>query len=73
MSETWSRSEAILQRLAEDRNHLETLRRRGMAYAREHITWDAKARMTYTVLLWTTGRGPKPGLVPPEQVGPLAA
>jgi glycosyltransferase involved in cell wall biosynthesis len=61
-----ARIEAVLQRLAVDRNHLQVLRRQGMAYAREHLTWSGKAQMTSAVLLWATGRGPKPNLMPPE-------
>src|SRR5262249_8646097 len=49
--------ESILKRLAEDRNHLETLREHGMVYAREHLTWDGKARAVTEILLWVTGRG----------------
>ena len=57
--------ESVLRRLAEDRNHLDSLRARGMAYARESLTWDAKARVVSDILLWATGRGPKPELLPP--------
>lgn len=62
--------EAILKHLSEDRDHLETLRRQGMAYAREHLTWDGKARVMSKILLWVTGRGAKPTLPPPERVSP---
>lgn len=51
---------SVLRDLADDRNHLETLRQEGMAYAREHLTWDGKARVVSRVLHWTTGDGPKP-------------
>jgi glycosyltransferase involved in cell wall biosynthesis len=51
---------SVLRHLADDRNHLETLRQEGMAYAREHLTWDGKARVVSRVLRWTTGHGPKP-------------
>jgi glycosyltransferase involved in cell wall biosynthesis len=51
---------SVLRRLADDRNHLETLRQEGMAYAREHLTWDGKARVVSRVLDWATGHGPKP-------------
>jgi glycosyltransferase involved in cell wall biosynthesis len=62
--------EAILKHLADDRNHLETLRQQGMAYARENLTWDAKARVMTDILLWATGRGSKPELQPPERLNP---
>jgi glycosyltransferase involved in cell wall biosynthesis len=58
--------EAVLKHLAEDRQHLEALRRQGMMYAQEHLTWDGKARVMSTILLWATGRGPKPLLPPPQ-------
>ena len=60
--------ESILKHLAEDRNHLEMLRQQGMAYAREHLTWDGKARVVSNVLRWATGHGPKPALEPPERL-----
>jgi glycosyltransferase involved in cell wall biosynthesis len=60
--------ESILQRLANDRDHLETLRQQGMAYAREHLTWDGKARVMSQILFWATGRGPKPMLEPPQRL-----
>jgi glycosyltransferase involved in cell wall biosynthesis len=60
--------ESVLKKLAEDRNHLDNLRQRGMAYAREHFTWDRKARVMTDILLWATGRGSKPDLQPPERL-----
>jgi len=62
--------EAVLKHLADDRNHLEMLRQQGMAYARENLTWDAKARVMTDILLWATGRGSKPELQPPERLNP---
>ncbi len=55
-----------LARLSSDREHLEDLRSKGMLYARQHLTWDAKARMVTEILNWVTGRGPKPRLSPPQ-------
>jgi glycosyltransferase involved in cell wall biosynthesis len=63
--------ESILKRLAEDRTHLETLRHQGMAYAREHLTWEGKALLVTDILLWVTGRGSKPNLEPPERIATL--
>lgn len=65
------RLESVLKRLAEDRNHLANLRERGMAYARESLTYDAKARVLTDVLLWAIGRGPKPELLPPTRPAPV--
>ena len=38
------------------------LRQQGMAYARERLTWDAKAEDTTRVLQWVVQGGPKPDL-----------
>ncbi len=43
-SDVVAQMEKILTELAHDRDRLEQLRRQGMAYARESLTWDAKAR-----------------------------
>jgi glycosyltransferase involved in cell wall biosynthesis len=61
--------ETVLDRLALDSHHLEMLRQRGMAYAREHLTYEAKARAVSGVLQWVTGNGPKPDLHPPTRQG----
>ena len=56
-SEMVSQMEKILAELAHNRDLLERLRRQGMAYARERLTWDAKARDTTQVLHWVVGGG----------------
>jgi glycosyltransferase involved in cell wall biosynthesis len=66
-----SNLESILNTLAKDPNHLETLRRQGIAYAREHLTWDSKARSVTDILRWAIGRGSKPDLRPPKHLTPL--
>jgi glycosyltransferase involved in cell wall biosynthesis len=58
--------ESVLMRLANDRPHLESLRRQGMAHARANLTWDGKARVVTEVLHWVTGHAPKPALFPPH-------
>jgi glycosyltransferase involved in cell wall biosynthesis len=58
--------EKILRELARNRDRLEQLRRKGMAYARDSLTWDAKARAVTQVLDWVVRRGPKPELPPPK-------
>jgi glycosyltransferase involved in cell wall biosynthesis len=63
-SDIVSRIETILNDLASNRDLLGRLRRQGMAYAHEHLTWDAKAQATTQVLNWAVGRGPKPTLRP---------
>jgi glycosyltransferase involved in cell wall biosynthesis len=60
--------ERILTELAHDRDRLERLRQQGMAYARECLTWDAKAQATTRVLRWVVRQGPKPDLPPPKEL-----
>jgi glycosyltransferase involved in cell wall biosynthesis len=56
--------EKILMELAHDRDRLERLRRQGIAFMRECLTWDAKAQATTRVLDWAVKQGPKPNLPP---------
>lgn len=58
--------EDVLGRLEGDRALLAGLRVNAIAYARERLTWEAKARDTSKVLEWLTGKGPKPHLPPPK-------
>jgi glycosyltransferase involved in cell wall biosynthesis len=58
--------EGILTELAQNRNQLDRLRRQGMAYAKERLTWEAKAQDTTRVLHWVCRRGPKPDFRPPK-------
>jgi glycosyltransferase involved in cell wall biosynthesis len=58
--------ERALAELVNDRNLLERLRQQGLAYARERLTWDAKAQDTTRVLHWVLQRGPKPHFAPPK-------
>jgi glycosyltransferase involved in cell wall biosynthesis len=60
--------EEILRELAQNRGRLEQLRRQGMAYVRECLTWDAKAERTTRVLNWAVRRCPKPDLQPPKML-----
>ena len=60
--------EKILTKLAHDRDRLEQLRRQGMTYVRECLTWDAKAKRTTRVLNWVMRRGPKPDLPAPKML-----
>jgi glycosyltransferase involved in cell wall biosynthesis len=65
-SDVVSQMEKILTDLAGNRYLLNRLRQRGMSYAREHLTWDAKAQSTTQILNWAVQRGPKPNLPPPK-------
>jgi glycosyltransferase involved in cell wall biosynthesis len=60
--EVVSQMETILRDLAGNRNLLNRLREQGMCYARECLTWDAKAQATTQVLNWAVRQGPKPDL-----------
>jgi glycosyltransferase involved in cell wall biosynthesis len=57
-----SEMEDILSAIAGNRELLSRLRNQGMTYARECLTWDAKALSTTQVLNWAVGRGEKPDL-----------
>jgi len=67
-SDMVSRMEKILGELAENRDCLEALRRQGMCYAREFLTWDGKAQTLTAILRWVLRRGPKPNLPPPKML-----
>lgn len=58
--------ERALAELVGDRKLLERLRQQGLTYARERLTWDAKAQDTTRVLHWVLQRGPKPPFAPPK-------
>ena len=65
-SDVIAQIENILTELAHNRERLEQLRRQGMIYARESLTWEAKARAVTRVLQWAVSNGPKPDLPPPK-------
>ena len=67
-SDMVSKMEEILTDLAGNPELLSRLRQRGMSYARERLTWDAKAQDTTQVLEWVVRRGPKPDLPPPKNL-----
>jgi glycosyltransferase involved in cell wall biosynthesis len=60
--------ERILKQLVHDHELLSKLREQGMRYARERLTWDAKAKQTTKVLNWALRRCPKPELEPPKKL-----
>ncbi len=62
--------EKVLADLVRDRSLLDRLGQRGMSYARENFTWDAKAQAVTQVLRWTVRRGSKPDLPPPKRLHP---
>ena len=58
--------EKVLAKLSDDSALLERLRKQGIRYARERLSWDGKAQMTTQILTWATGHGERPDLRPPE-------
>ena len=72
-SDMVSQMEKILTDLAENRDLLNRLRQQGMSYARERLTWEAKAQSVARVLNWAVRQGPKPDLPPPKLLQPKHA
>jgi glycosyltransferase involved in cell wall biosynthesis len=56
----------VLAEFVSNRDLLDRLRRQGMSYARESLTWDAKAQIVTRIMDWVIARGPKPDLPPPK-------
>jgi glycosyltransferase involved in cell wall biosynthesis len=67
-NEIVAQMEKILMELAHNRDRLEQLRRQGIAYVRDCLTWDAKAQAVTRVLNWVARQGPKPDLRPPKDL-----
>ena len=67
-SDIVAQMEKILMELAHNRDRLEQLRRQGIAYVQERLTWDAKAESVTRVLNWALGQGPKPDLLPAKML-----
>lgn len=63
-----SQIEQILLGIAHDPVQLDKLRRQGVSYARECLSWDAKARAMTGIMRWVLGQGPKPHLPPPRSL-----
>ena len=63
-----SQMEGHLVELVHNRELLERLRMQGMSYARDCLTWDAKAKSVTRIIEWVLGRGPKPDLPPPKRL-----
>jgi glycosyltransferase involved in cell wall biosynthesis len=60
--------ERVLMKLARDPGLVDRMRQRGMRYARECLSWDAKAKIVTEILTWVVAQGPKPDLLPPERL-----
>jgi len=66
-----SQIEKILANLERDSDLLDRLRKRGMRYAREYLSWDKKAQIVTEILCWAVGGGPKPNLQPLQEFVPV--
>ena len=64
-----SQIECVLSHLSEDQTLVDRLRQQGMSYAREYLSWDAKAQLVTAILEWSLRRGPKPDLHPRRRAG----
>ena len=60
--------ERVLMKLARDPGLVDRMRQRGMRYAQECLSWDAKAKIVTEILTWVVAQGPKPDLLPPERL-----
>jgi len=58
----------VLKELVRNPQHLRQLRKQGMAYARERLTWEAKAQATTQVLHWVLRKAPRPVFLPPKML-----
>jgi glycosyltransferase involved in cell wall biosynthesis len=67
-SEFVAQMENILTKLAHNRDLLERLRRQGMAYVRECLTWEAKAQAVTRILNWAVKQDRKPNFPPPKML-----
>jgi glycosyltransferase involved in cell wall biosynthesis len=65
-SDVVAQLERVLGELVNNRSLLDRLREQGMSYARECLTWEAKAQIVTRILEWVLARGPKPDLPPPK-------
>lgn len=67
--------EQILRCFVQEPDRLHELQQNAVSYARDHLSWDAKAQALTSIMYWALGQGPKPNLPPPKtlQVGSAAS
>lgn len=63
-----SQIERVLRELADDRELLERLQRQAVSYARECLSWEAKAQVLTSIMHWVLRQAPKPNLPPPKML-----
>jgi len=61
-----SQIEEAIHDLAHDRDLLERMRQQAVSYARESLSWDAKAQAFTLIMHWALRQGSKPNLPPPK-------
>jgi glycosyltransferase involved in cell wall biosynthesis len=72
-SDMVSQMQKILFGVAQDRDRLERLRAKGTSYARDRLTWDAKAQTITQIVRWAMGQTSKPDLPPPKLLAATVA
>lgn len=68
-----SQIEQVLRTLAQDRDLLERLQQEAVSYARESLSWDAKALALTSIMQWALRQGPKPNLPAPKMIAETAS
>lgn len=63
-----SQIEEILRGLAQDQDRLDQLKEQAVSYAREYLSWEAKAQSLTSIMHWTLRQGPKPNLPSPKEM-----
>jgi glycosyltransferase involved in cell wall biosynthesis len=63
-----SQIEKVLRNLAYDRDLLARMQKQAVGYARESLSWDAKARTLTSIMNWVLRQGPKPNLPSPKMM-----
>lgn len=63
-----SQIEQVLGQLEENRDTLQRLQEQAVSYAREYLSWDAKAQTLTSIMHWALRLGHKPDLPPPKML-----
>jgi glycosyltransferase involved in cell wall biosynthesis len=72
-AEVVAQIEKVLRELSQDCDLLDRLRRQAVSYARESLSWDAKAQAFTSILHWALRQGPRPDLPSPKMLRVEAA
>ena len=63
-----SQIENVLRGLEQGRDRLEQLQEQAVSYAREYLSWDAKAQALSSIMRWVLRQDPKPDLLSPKEL-----